>query len=777
MLQAAMSTEACPPFPSRDVAQASRKSITPSERKKLRKAGPPMAYDMQSSKQRGRSSSIGEVFSRILPSHRPEKGHTVRTSSETQNTEATQGSEGNPLNSQNERKKSNFELIYGHVRSRSRSKTWPAGNRNEYQAPQQEKKSAMKRILGSIRSPTSIIKSSSEKNQAKLAAAVAAEYYAEKEITKAQQIYEEKEVVTSQQIYEEKRARREQRRSLRESGDFLGVQGANPRTGTWDINGSTSSEPSEMSEEIRRLLAKGRELADKRRQYEEAHRLQQIELQRVQALRDEKKKARTEKRERELRLRRRGKWQLSDNGWKSVVEPDLSPIAQSLEGTPTPKSEPVSLAETPTPKAEPRNLYRLFPMPPKAEPSMPRREPVGATNRQQVTHSGSTDTVVHNIPRSFLDQKRATATLYRSASMSLVQIPRLLDQSLVRKRISSLNALPPVSFKAPIAARVPLSYQSPNICFPVWPSPMIHQTQPDKQQSSISMPTITTIGCGPPLSLLSQSDGANDIMSVAQAKAPAPQHRLNQIALRNDSLLGELWREMQNQQSLTPRVDIMSVAKAPILLLKESPRGTQTPKSPTPRDNDIMSAAQAKASIPQLNKVTMRNTSVLKESLGEKTHTPKSPTRGIAISQKQQSPIPRAPDIAISSDRQLTATKNRSAGLCRWASAGGEKVGMRNIPTSTSTSPRSLQQQEAARRAARIAGRRIADNVRARLMEKMTENASRKTAGEAKVARIAASGAGSANGAMPFFIMFVFLLFLLFGKAIMVGVFIYNLLS
>lgn len=294
-----------------------------------------MAYDTRPSRHRsrGRSSSIDKVITRMLPSHRPEKGHTIRTSSEAQETEATLGSEGYQLNSQDERRKSSFELIYGHVRSRSRSKTWPAVDRNECDAPQQEKKSTMKRILGSIRSPMFIGKSSSEKNRTKLAVAVAAEYYKEKEITKTQRVYEEKEITTSQQIYEEKRARRQQRRSLKESGDFLGVQGANPRTGTWDISDSTSSEPSEMAEEVRRQLAGARETTDEEKRYEQVQHIQQIELLRVQALRDQKQRAKLERKEQEKRLRRQGKWQLSDNGWTSVAEPDLSPIAQSLAGT------------------------------------------------------------------------------------------------------------------------------------------------------------------------------------------------------------------------------------------------------------------------------------------------------------------------------------------------------------------------------------------------------------------------------------------------------------
>ena len=83
---------------------------------------------------------------------------------------------------------------------------------------------------------------------------------------------DDQERTKTQQVFEDKKAHREQRRSLRESGDFLGVQGANPRTGYWDVSeATTSSDPSQVSDETKRKLdQQARKLGEQKRAYEEA---------------------------------------------------------------------------------------------------------------------------------------------------------------------------------------------------------------------------------------------------------------------------------------------------------------------------------------------------------------------------------------------------------------------------------------------------------------------------------------------------------------------------
>lgn len=141
-----------------------------------------------------------------------------------------------------------------------------------------------------------------------------------------------------QQTFEDRKSRRGQRRSLLESGDFLGVQGANPRTGTWDISDATSSShPSATSEETKRKLEQhARNLEEKKKKYEEAQATQHMNLRRVQPLRENRRKERAEQRKQDMkqRARRYGKWRLNDTGWSSVAEPELSPIEQSAAGSP-----------------------------------------------------------------------------------------------------------------------------------------------------------------------------------------------------------------------------------------------------------------------------------------------------------------------------------------------------------------------------------------------------------------------------------------------------------
>lgn len=146
------------------------------------------------------------------------------------------------------------------------------------------------------------------------------------------------EVSKVQRMYLDKKARRAKRRSVRDSGDFLGVQGANPRTGYWDPStGTSSSDPSQMSEETRRRIdQEANDLKEKKRKWEEAQIKLETELKRVQTIKDQKRSERAEQKKIDTRARQRrhGQWGLNDNGWSSVAEPELSTIIQSLAGTP-----------------------------------------------------------------------------------------------------------------------------------------------------------------------------------------------------------------------------------------------------------------------------------------------------------------------------------------------------------------------------------------------------------------------------------------------------------
>jgi hypothetical protein len=146
----------------------------------------------------------------------------------------------------------------------------------------------------------------------------------------------------SQQIFEGKKARREERRSFRESDDFIGVQGVNPRTGYPDPSTGTSSSAGDfVSESTRQKLeADEKRMATASREYKAALERRENEMRRLERERERRrreKKDRAEKKRAQLRARVRkdGRWRNDGNTWSMVTEPGLSPIVQSIAGTPT----------------------------------------------------------------------------------------------------------------------------------------------------------------------------------------------------------------------------------------------------------------------------------------------------------------------------------------------------------------------------------------------------------------------------------------------------------
>ncbi|KAI3402156.1 hypothetical protein diail_85 [Diaporthe ilicicola] len=126
----------------------------------------------------------------------------------------------------------------------------------------------------------------------------------------------------SQQLYLAHRERRRLRRSLRESGDYLGVQGINPATGELDVLTPTSSSASEFA-------SLAQTVSDRRNAYETARR--QLQAEKMRKWEREKEAIKAEH-------RNNVKWMKKRSGWSSAIEPALSPIAQSSAAT-TPRDE------------------------------------------------------------------------------------------------------------------------------------------------------------------------------------------------------------------------------------------------------------------------------------------------------------------------------------------------------------------------------------------------------------------------------------------------------
>ncbi|KAK2072494.1 hypothetical protein P8C59_006844 [Phyllachora maydis] len=121
----------------------------------------------------------------------------------------------------------------------------------------------------------------------------------------------------SQELFEAKREARRQRRILKQTGDFLGVQGVNPHTGVLDMLTPTTASSETVTDPIDRAVHPAQPQA--------TH-------------------ARPEARERyrhEGSREHKTAWRREHGLWSSVAEPQLSPIAQSStnSATPTPSDK------------------------------------------------------------------------------------------------------------------------------------------------------------------------------------------------------------------------------------------------------------------------------------------------------------------------------------------------------------------------------------------------------------------------------------------------------
>lgn len=148
----------------------------------------------------------------------------------------------------------------------------------------------------------------------------------------------------SRELFRARRELRRQRRSLKASGDFLGVTGVNPYTGEMDVmtppsSGSsedavTTASSSSLTTNNPGLAALARTAREARESYEQARRRARWEREERRLSRAEQRKAAV----REMLQQQQVRWRCEEGGWSSVVEPRLSPIPQS-QGSATPESQ------------------------------------------------------------------------------------------------------------------------------------------------------------------------------------------------------------------------------------------------------------------------------------------------------------------------------------------------------------------------------------------------------------------------------------------------------
>ncbi|CAH0033544.1 unnamed protein product [Clonostachys rhizophaga] len=133
---------------------------------------------------------------------------------------------------------------------------------------------------------------------------------------------------------EAKKEIRRQRKDLKESGDYLGVQGINPETGVLDIISPTESERSASLQADGKASTLQQVLKNAQTKYSEAvHPSGADELQ---------PRSKHGKERIQLgRLYPNVKWRRHTKQWSSAQEPNLSPVAQSLKSG-TPVSDPAT---------------------------------------------------------------------------------------------------------------------------------------------------------------------------------------------------------------------------------------------------------------------------------------------------------------------------------------------------------------------------------------------------------------------------------------------------
>ncbi|KAI0022714.1 hypothetical protein F4780DRAFT_164469 [Xylariomycetidae sp. FL0641] len=234
------------------------------------------------------------------------------------------------------------------------------------------------------------------------------------------------EVLTRAEIsalLKSKEESRRHRRDLVESGDWLGVQGADPYSGQFSVltpMDSVSSDKTPVSTRNRLSDLAKKKLATKL-QLEELTLLEEEERARARKQKEQTKLRKIERVKDDLRMQQQdfAKWSQHKRQWSSAAEPRLSPVAQSLSSVATnhnangmavPNFSRPSVAPAATRKTTQDTTEPLA-----SEPSQ--------RGRQGHRRDQSTDTIIHKTPsvdtqdRQYLAVPTATASSKEVATM------------------------------------------------------------------------------------------------------------------------------------------------------------------------------------------------------------------------------------------------------------------------------------------------------------------------------------------------------------------------
>ncbi|KAI1650791.1 uncharacterized protein F4817DRAFT_242086 [Daldinia loculata] len=339
-----------------------------------------------------RASSLAGFFSKILPSNRPEQGGTRRTdwTGDNDNAVGTSRSELTGWNLAKDKFPAHHTSTSGPEEPSSHRRVWswsPQKGESRFveNLPRDRSRGREQVPEVSDREPQPPRKS---------------------------------EALTRTEVHEllqSKEEARRNRRNLKESGDWLGVQGADPYSGQFSILTPTDTLSSETTGTSTRTKLAGlaRKKKAARLEYEQLRLLEEQEKDKARLDREQAKLNKIERVKEELRRQHQfAKWSQHKRNWSSAAEPNLSPIAQSIDSVALGSSETSSLliSELPTDSflSDPEDITSAIP-----NFSRPNRPPVSMiTSQDQAERLGydstqpqgrrrlnqSTDTIIHNSP-------------------------------------------------------------------------------------------------------------------------------------------------------------------------------------------------------------------------------------------------------------------------------------------------------------------------------------------------------------------------------------------
>ncbi|KAI1142282.1 hypothetical protein F5Y05DRAFT_409428 [Hypoxylon sp. FL0543] len=352
---------------------------------------PPAANDNGEPPSQKRSSSLAGFFSKILPSNRPEQGGTRRTIDETRDN----GSDINELTRWNLAKEKNP------IQQTSATTLDESSHRRVFSWSPQKGDSRfvenLPRESSCGREQIPDIQDSEPLPPRKSEALTRAEVH---------------------ELLKSKEEARRNRRSLKESGDWLGVQGADPYSGEYAVltptdTLSSDATPSSTRSKLARLARKKKAA---RLEYEQIRLLEEQEKDKARLEKEQAKLNKIERVKEELRRQQQStKWIQHKRQWSSAAEPNLSPIAQSLDSVAIGSSETSSLLSselsTDSLSSDPDDPTTTVP-----NFSRPTRPPVStkAAQAERLSCDGprsrahrrldkSTDTIIHNSPDARFD--------------------------------------------------------------------------------------------------------------------------------------------------------------------------------------------------------------------------------------------------------------------------------------------------------------------------------------------------------------------------------------